>query len=58
MELASGGTVRPSVGTVPWTDLRKILLNLLDALAHAHARGVIHCDIKPGNLLMCGRSDL
>jgi serine/threonine-protein kinase len=29
-----------------------ILQQLLEAVSHAHERGVIHCDIKPENILM------
>jgi serine/threonine-protein kinase len=31
---------------------------LLDAVAYAHANGVIHCDIKPDNLLLFGKERL
>ncbi len=37
---------------LPWHELRNIALPLLDALTHAHARGVVHGDIKPSNVMV------
>ena len=35
-----------------WRDLKRLLLELLSALKHAHARGAIHRDLKPSNILI------
>ncbi len=52
MELVPHGSLVDLVGRVDWAQGKAILLSLLDALAHSHARDVIHRDIKPGNILI------
>lgn len=37
---------------LPWCELHKIVQPLLDALAYTHARGVVHGDMKPSNVMV------
>jgi len=52
MEYAEGGTLSRHCGQLEWNQVWRILMRLLGGLAHAHARGVIHRDLKPGNVLL------
>ncbi len=55
MEYVTGGTLRDLLrrrGPLPQALALRIAVEVADALAHAHARGVVHRDIKPENLLL------
>ena len=45
-------------GELPVTEVVRILHDVLDALAYAHDRGVLHRDIKPDNVMLSGRHAL
>jgi len=50
MELGSGGDLRRLRGA-GYLAIVPMLLEIAQALEHAHERGVIHRDLKPGNVL-------
>ncbi|MGC6372050.1 serine/threonine-protein kinase [Pseudomonas sp. K2I15] len=37
---------------LPWRELQCIAVQLLDALRHSHQQGVLHGDVKPGNVIV------
>jgi serine/threonine-protein kinase len=58
MEYLPGATLQDLVargGPLPPGRVVALLLQLCDALAEAHALGILHLDIKPGNVVVVGR---
>jgi formylglycine-generating enzyme required for sulfatase activity/serine/threonine protein kinase len=53
MEYLPGGSLadRLGRGPLPLEEAERIAGDLCRALAYAHRRGVVHCDIKPANVL-------
>lgn len=58
MELAESGNLDGWVGRLSWSSVHRVITQLLLALAHAHAQSVLHCDIKPSNLLLSSEGTL
>ena len=57
MPLVEGESLRAKLareGELPIGEAVRILRDVVDALAYAHAHGVVHRDIKPDNVLITG----
>jgi serine/threonine-protein kinase len=55
MELVEGVTLRALLrheGPLPWRRALRIVAPVLDALEYSHARGIVHRDIKPVNVMV------
>ncbi|MCA9713574.1 MAG: protein kinase [Myxococcales bacterium] len=57
MDYASRGSLDDLAPPFNWYDFKRITVALLEALGHAHSRGMIHLDIKPGNVLLGSTDD-
>ncbi len=56
MDLINGSSLRQFISankeSIGLDDIQRISLQLFDGLAAAHEQGVLHCDIKPENILI------
>ncbi|TWT54290.1 Serine/threonine-protein kinase PknB [Rubripirellula amarantea] len=61
MELVDGGTVKDLLarqGMISWPVVAELARQICSALQHAHNYGVVHRDLKPGNLFLTRNGEL
>ncbi|QQE66855.1 hypothetical protein GFS31_35590 [Leptolyngbya sp. BL0902] len=55
MDYCEGGTLRSILESdiiLSWEEMLGLVLDILSGLDHAHQQGIVHCDIKPENILL------
>lgn len=54
MELAEGEPLsrRIAAGRIPWREALEIAKQIAEGLAEAHDKGILHRDLKPGNIMI------
>ncbi|MBW4657732.1 MAG: serine/threonine protein kinase [Drouetiella hepatica Uher 2000/2452] len=60
MDYCEGGTLRSLMteeNRLSLPQSLKLVIDVLKGLAHAHDRGIVHCDIKPENILVSVQLD-
>lgn len=57
MEFARQGSLDRRMRGMTWETVTQVLVRTLRALSHAHARGLVHLDLKPGNILLFSDTD-
>ncbi len=58
LEYLEGVTLRDTLlrqPHLPLAEALRITLTLADALAHVHARGIVHRDLNPRNVMLCSK---